>query len=95
MAPPSLVSYPDSESDGDGNDPADDEPQAKRRKTETSSPPSSNRLPPLPSAFHSLYSTNARVSTADDPSLHGGRKRQVPHVEGHWPTHIYLECRSS
>lgn len=27
----------------------------------------------------------------DDPSLHDGRIRTVPHVEGQWPVHIFLE----
>ena len=33
-----------------------------------------------------------RVGQQDDPSLHGGRKRSVPHVQGNWPTHIFIEC---
>jgi hypothetical protein len=41
-----------------------------------------------------LYASSIRVSVRDDPSLHGGRKRVIPHVEGNWPTHIYLECSS-
>lgn len=89
-----LVPYPDSDSeDGDITVPAvlsKSTPQSavKRKRSEDE-----EALPPLPAAFHDLYSANARVSTNDNPSLHGGRKRAVPHVEGNWPSHLYLECK--
>jgi U6 snRNA phosphodiesterase len=101
MAVP-LVAYSDSDSDS-----ADLEQQAhvtsgQKRKRRGASleheQPSKKRIeskpPPLPASFHNLYVTNARLSTRDDPDLHGGRQRITPHVEGNWPSHVYLECES-
>ena len=87
-----LVAYSDSESEDQKA------PRAKKRKVESkpSKPHGTNASPPPPpSSFQSLYSTNVRGAVADDPALHGGRKRQVAHVEGNWPTHAYLEWKPS
>ncbi|KAI0178777.1 U6 snRNA phosphodiesterase Usb1 [Hypoxylon sp. FL1284] len=84
-----LVDY--SSSDSDEPEPA---AAAKRRKTSshgTPPPASESILPPLPAAFHNLYASTVRVSTADDPALHQGRKRVNPHKVGSWPSHLYIE----
>lgn len=95
-----LVDY--SSSDNDSDTPNNDEqhtqpPPAKKPRTSTttdnntSSTTTNTNLPPLPSSFHNLYATTVRLFTADLPSLHQGRKRLIPHIEGNWPSHIYVE----
>ncbi|KAK1811837.1 poly(U)-specific 3'-to-5' RNA exonuclease [Friedmanniomyces endolithicus] len=79
-----LVEYSDSESEVE----VQIQPPSKKRKLITERV---KELPPLPSSFRDQYSSTVRSSTRDDPSLHGGRKRATPHVDGNWPTHVYLE----
>lgn len=95
-----LVNYASSDEDKDENNiglsPKPESPSAGpkglKRKREIN-PNDTSELPPLPSKFHDLYASTTRVSTRDDSSLHGGRKRITPHIEGSWPTHLYIECR--
>lgn len=84
-----LVEYSDSSTDSEP-----EEPLPPKKKQRTSNDAINQPLPALPNAFHDLYASSIRVSVRDDPNLHGGRKRVIPHVEGNWPTHIYLECET-
>lgn len=81
-----LVAYSDSEDSSD----REQGPSVKKQKVSVNN---KDELPPLPAAFLDQYSSAVRTSTRDDPTLHGGRKRVTPHVEGNWPAHVYLECK--
>ncbi|KAG8668400.1 poly(U)-specific 3'-to-5' RNA exonuclease [Fusarium poae] len=89
-----LVDYSSSES---GSEPEPDTRSVKRRKGDqsTDGAAGASSMPPLPDTFHDLYASTVRQSVVDDPSLHQGRKRQVPHVVGNWPSHVYTEWHPS
>ncbi|KAI5309679.1 poly(U)-specific 3'-to-5' RNA exonuclease, partial [Ascosphaera atra] len=86
----SLVAYSDSESEVEEAEEINI-PRKKARTENAASNRPKAQLPPLPPSFRDLYATNVKLSPHDDPSLHEGRKRIIPHVPGRWPTHIQLE----
>ncbi|AOW05527.1 U6 snRNA phosphodiesterase Usb1 [Yarrowia lipolytica] len=56
--------------------------------------PRKKPLPPLPSSFYDLYTSKpASQLDASCETDKNGKVRALPHIEGQWPTHVYLEWK--
>jgi hypothetical protein len=64
---------------------SDDEPTCARNKKSKEE----TKLPSLPTHFQDLFLSGPRLT--DDPEFHQGRIRTHQHVEGQWPSHVYIE----
>lgn len=62
-----------------------DQDEKNRNTSELSKP---SKLAP-PSSFLNIYTSGPRLSP--NPALHNGKTRTVEHVEGSWPSHVYIE----
>ncbi|CAG8436543.1 6211_t:CDS:2 [Ambispora gerdemannii] len=73
---------------GRGQEEEEEENKELRRKKQVAK----QDLPPLPSEFLELF-TVERKKEIDDTNKHEGRIRTVPHVEGNWATHVFVEMK--
>ncbi|KAL1693762.1 hypothetical protein GGG16DRAFT_123128 [Schizophyllum commune] len=92
-----LVDY--AGSDDNSSDSSSDEKPHTKKKSRTSSThePSSSTSPPSatqptsrPRKLPSLAPSITGPVHVDNPALHQGRIRSVPHVDGQWACHVYV-----
>lgn len=57
------------------------------RRTQGPRQPKRRRLA-IPGALQEMFAPSGRAG--DDPSLHGGRVRRVPHVDGNFATSLFV-----
>jgi hypothetical protein len=75
----SLVNYSSSESESEDEVPL--KPQEITVKSKTT-----NKLPML------LSIDKKTNCDKDNPEDHQMRQRSIPHVEGNWATHVFIDC---
>lgn len=93
-----LVDYPDSDSESDSSLPSGSKSGASSDQASCSnsaklqSPIKPQQLsppPPPPKEFLNLFNSNPKFSK--NSHLYEGKFRAVPHIQGSWPSHIYIQ----
>ncbi|KAI5835258.1 hypothetical protein K523DRAFT_291933 [Schizophyllum commune Tattone D] len=92
-----LVDYAGSD-DNSSDSSSDEKPHTKKKnRTSSTHEPSSSTSPPSatqptsrPRKLPSLAPSITGPVHVDNPALHQGRIRSVPHVDGQWACHVYV-----
>lgn len=82
-----LVEYSSSESENEEQAEATVQPAMPKVTVVQLAKPRTNKLPML------LETKSLNSQQKESPEEHQMRTRSIPHVEGNWVTHVFIDCK--